>query len=72
MAELIDLNNEFHLGNKFTLDVATKFSEMLDDNYRVIVKYDSQEVVTFNDNKLKLNLQTDLVTGYPLKNTWNF
>ena len=34
MAELIDLNNEFHLGNKFTLDVASKFSEMLDDKYR--------------------------------------
>ena len=26
MAELIDLNKEFHLGNKFTLDAATHFS----------------------------------------------
>ena len=58
MAELIDLNNEFDLGNKFTLDVATKFSEMLDDNYRVIVKYDSQEVVTFSDNKLNILIAT--------------
>ena len=58
MAELIDLNNEFHLGNKFTLDVATKFSEMLDDNYRVIVKYDSQDVPKFNDNKFNILIAT--------------
>lgn len=58
MAELIDLNKEFHLGNKFTLDVATKFSEMLDDNYRVILKYDSQDVPKFNDNKLNILIAT--------------
>ena len=52
---LIDLNKEFHLGNKFTLDVATKFSEMLDDSYRVIVKYDGQNVPTFKDDKFKLD-----------------
>ena len=58
MAQLIDLNNEFHLGNKFTLDVATKFSEMLDDSYRVIVKYDGQNVPTFKDDKLNILIAT--------------
>jgi hypothetical protein len=58
MAELIDLNNEFDLGNKFTLDVATKFSKMLDDNYRVVVKYDSQDLPDFGDNKLNILIAT--------------
>lgn len=57
-AELIDLNKEFHLGNNFTLDTATKFSEMLDDKYRVIVKYDSQPVPEFSDNKLNVLIST--------------
>ena len=57
-AELIDLNKEFHLGNNFTLDTATKFSEMLDDKYRVIVKYDSQSVPEFSDNKLNVLIST--------------
>ena len=58
MAQLIDLNNEFDLGNKFTLDVATKFSEMLDDNYRVIVKYDAQDTPKFSDNKFNVLIST--------------
>ena len=58
MAELIDLNNEFDLGNKFTLDVATKFSDTLDDNYRVIVKYDAQDLPNFGDNKLNILIST--------------
>lgn len=58
MAELIDLNNEFHLGNKFTLDVAIKFSEMLDDNYRVIVKYGNQKLPKYKDNKLNILIST--------------
>ena len=57
-AELIDLNKEFDLGNNFTLDVATRFSEMLDDNYRVIVKYDSQDVPKFSDNKFNILIAT--------------
>ena len=58
MAELIDLNNEFHLGNKFTLDVATKLSEMLDDNYRVIVKYDAQDMPKFGNDKFNILIST--------------
>ena len=58
MAELIDLNNEFHLGNKFTLDVATKFSEMLDDSYRVIVKYDGQDMPKFGNDKFNILIST--------------
>ena len=61
-AELIDLNKEFHLGNKFTLDTATKFSEMLDDKYRVIVKYDSQKLPEFNDDKLNILIATSRET----------
>ena len=57
-AELIDLNKEFDLGNNFTLDVATRFSEMLDDNYRVIVKYDSQDVPKFSDDKFNILIAT--------------
>ena len=58
MAELIDLNNEFHLGNKFTLDVATKLSETLDDNYRVIVKYDAQDMPKFGNDKFNILIST--------------
>tara|TARA_R110000822_G_scaffold1072_4_gene4842 strand:- start:522 stop:1436 length:915 start_codon:yes stop_codon:yes gene_type:complete len=58
MAELIDLNKEFHLGNKFTLDAATHFSKLLDDRYRVIVKYDSQDLPEYNDDKLNILIAT--------------
>jgi hypothetical protein len=50
MAELLDLHKEFHLGNKFTLNVATHLAEMLSDEYRVIIKYDSLELPHFNDD----------------------
>ena len=58
MAELIDLNQEFHLGNIFTLKVAEKLSDVLDSRYRVIVKYDSQDVPIFNDDKLNILIAT--------------
>jgi len=58
MAELVDLNKEFHLGNKFTLDAATEFSKLLSDEYRVIVKYDSQDIPSFDDDKLNILIAT--------------
>jgi hypothetical protein len=58
MAELIDLNGEFDLGNKFTLNVATKFSQMLDDSYRVIVKYGNQKLPKYVDDKLNILIST--------------
>ena len=62
MAELIDLNKEFHLGNNFTFKVATKFSNMLDSRYRVIVKYDAQDIPVFKDDKLNIIIATSRET----------
>ena len=50
-AELIDINGEFDLGNQFTLSTATYLSESLDDSFRVIVKYQGQNLPTYNDHK---------------------
>ena len=50
-AELIDLNGEFDLGNQFTLSTATYLSESLDDQFRVIVKYQGTDFPTYNDHK---------------------
>lgn len=58
MAELIDLNKEFHLGNAFTLKVAEKLSDILDSRYRIIVKYDSQDLPKYEDDKLNILIAT--------------
>jgi hypothetical protein len=58
MAELIDLNNEFDLGNMFTLKVARKLSDILDSRYRIIVKYDAQELPEYDDDKLNILIAT--------------
>jgi len=58
MAELIDLNQEFDLGNVFTLKVAEKLSEILDSRYRIIVKYDSQDLPEYEDDKLNILIAT--------------
>jgi len=50
-AELIDINGEFDLGNQFTLSTATYLSESLDDRFRVIVKYQGQDLPTYDDHK---------------------
>ena len=50
-AELIDINGEFDLGNRFTLQTATYLSESLDDNFRIIVKYQGQDLPTYDDDK---------------------
>ena len=65
MAELINLHNEFHLGNKFILNVAQSLSNMLPDQYRVIVKYDLQELPYFNDSKLNIEIATSKETHEP-------
>lgn len=49
MAELVDLHKEFHLGNRFTLNVASNLAKMLDENYRVIVKYDTYDLPKYDD-----------------------
>ena len=54
-AELIDVNKEFHLGNSFTLEMANRLALLLNDEYRVVVKYDLQDLPCFVDDK-KLNI----------------
>ena len=62
-AELIDLNKEFHLGNRFTLDTAQHLAEMLDDRFRVVVKYDQpDDLPYYNDNKLNIVFATSRET----------
>lgn len=58
MAELIDLNKEFDLGNIFTLRVAEKLSQILDSRYRIIVKYDAQDLPEYEDDKLNILIST--------------
>lgn len=50
-AELIDINGEFDLGNQFTLQTVTHLAESLDDNFRIVVKYQGQDLPTYDDNK---------------------
>ena len=62
-AELIDLNKEFHLGNRFTLDTAQHLAKMLDDRFRVVVKYDQpDDLPYYNDNKLNIVFATSRQT----------
>ena len=62
-AELIDLAKEFHLGNRFTLETAEHLAAMLDERYRVVVKYDSPDSLPYyNDNKLNIVFATSKET----------
>jgi len=54
MAELIDLHKEFHLGNNFILRVASELSTLLDNSFRVVIKYDSKLCEIPNDDKLNI------------------
>lgn len=58
MAELVNAHKEFHLGNKFTLNVANTLCELLPNIYRVIVKYDLQDTPVFNDDLLNIVIAT--------------
>jgi hypothetical protein len=63
-AELIDLNGEFYLGNYFTLETAEKLSEILDDSYRIIVKYGigNRSMPSFDDDKKNVIISTSAET----------
>lgn len=66
MAELVNIHKEFHLGNKFTINVAEKLCELLPSIYRVIVKYDGQETPYFNDGLFNVEISTSKEThGIP-------
>ena len=58
MAELIDIHQEFDQGNVYTLEVAKEFAKALPDKYRLIVKYDQQDVPKFYDDKLNVQIST--------------
>ena len=50
-AELIDINQEFDQGNQFTLDVCEALATLLDNSFRVIVKYQGQNLPEYDDDK---------------------
>jgi hypothetical protein len=51
MAQLIDIKKDFDLGNKFLLDTAENLAKILDDEFRVVVKYDLQDYKFPKDGK---------------------
>lgn len=51
MAQLIDIKKDFDLGNKFLLDTAKNLAKILDDEFRVVVKYDLQDYKFPKDGK---------------------
>tara|TARA_R110000824_G_scaffold208345_4_gene393932 strand:+ start:655 stop:1563 length:909 start_codon:yes stop_codon:yes gene_type:complete len=62
-AELVDINQEFELGNMFTLDAAKELASLLSDEYRIIVKYDlGQEMPYYNDEKFNIVFATSRET----------
>lgn len=62
-AQLVDLDKEFDLGNLFTLNVAERLTDLLSDEYRVIVKYDrAQPLPVYSDDKLNVVISTSRET----------
>ena len=62
-AEVIDFDQEFHLGNSFTLETAEQLGLLLGDEYRIIVKYDQpQELPHYEDDKLNIVIITSRET----------
>lgn len=51
MAQLIDIKKDFDLGNKILLDTAESLAKLLDDSFRVVVKYDLQDYTFPKDGK---------------------
>lgn len=51
MAQLVDIKKDFDLGNRFLLDVAENLASILDNSFRVIVKYDLQDYKFPKDDK---------------------
>ena len=65
-ALLEDINQEFHMGNMFTLNVASELCQLLDSKYRVIVKYDNQELPIYDDGRFNVVISTSREThDYP-------
>ena len=65
-ALLEDINQEFHMGNMFTLNVASELCQLLDNKYRVIVKYDNQELPIYDDGRFNIVISTSREThDYP-------
>lgn len=67
MADLIDIHQEFDQGNIYTLEVAKEFAKALPDNYRLIVKYDQQDIPKFHDDKLNIQISTSREIHMPPK-----
>ena len=62
-AEVIDLDQEFHLGNSFTLETAERLGILLSDEYRIIVKYDRpKQLPHYGDDKLNIVISTSRET----------
>lgn len=51
MAQLIDIKKDFDLGNRFLLDTAKNLAKLLDDSFRVVIKYDLQDYCFPKDDK---------------------
>ena len=51
MAQLIDLKGDFDKGSRFLLETSELLAGSLDDNYRVVVKYDMQPLELFADTR---------------------
>ena len=62
-AEVIDFDQEFHLGNSFTLETAKQLGHLLSDEYRIIVKYDRpKQLPHYGDDKLNIVISTSRET----------
>lgn len=62
MAQILDIKKDFDLGNNFLLETATKLAGLLNNEYRVIVKYDSQDYNFPDDNKKNVLFATSRET----------
>ena len=57
-AELIDINQEFDQGNQFTLYVCEALANILDNSFRIIVKYQGQDLPEYDDDKKNIVICT--------------
>ena len=62
-AEVVDLDQEFHLGNSFTLETAERLARLLSDEYRIIIKYDRpRQLPHYRDSKRNIVFATSRET----------
>ncbi len=57
MAEFVDQKSDYEVGSRFLFDVAKELSLVLDDKYRVVIKYDGADY-DFPDNKRHIFFST--------------